>query len=342
MKKKLFISSLTLSALVTMSCSMSPTNVTASDTSKKSETVSNTNSKAVKIDKEIKLTTVDKNGAVNPIVPENLASVEIGGKTIKAKDIKIVTGGFSTKALDNEIVVTYDNGLFKISGDSIDEAAANLIIKFNLLNSKEPVLIPLLKALTEKKITASINSETGETVVGVLKDGKLDTEQPAVLYNQKDNSLVVYKADGTKDNYAVPTDLTKPTPADASKIKEELDKANAQLIAGEKLSAIAPLVGDWLYEGLGQSIVLKISDKGSGSFNAAVNVQGSDYAGVGSYKDSDKATEGFNLASSFSGGSLKILIKQTGNNTSSLTLVDSSSTALNLFKGVPLDLKRKL
>lgn len=321
---------------------MSPTNVTASDTSKKSETVSNTNSKVLKIDKEIKLTTVDKNGAVNPIVPENLASVEIGGKTIKAKDIKIVTGGFSTKALDNEIVVTYDNGLFKISGDSIDEAAANLIIKFNLLNSKEPVLIPLLKALTEKKITASINSETGETVVGVLKDGKLDTEQPAVLYNQKDNSLVVYKADGTKDNYAVPTDLTKPTPADASKIKEELDKANAQLVAGEKLSAIAPLVGDWLYEGLGQSIVLKISDKGSGAFNAGVNVQGSDYVGVGSYKDSDKATEGFNLASSFSGGSLKILIKQTGNNTSSLTLVDSSSTALNLFKGVPLDLKRKL
>ncbi len=105
MKNKIITTSLTLSIGLLSACNGVTNWATLTDIV---PTTNQSDNKIIRINKTISLTSIDKNGAVNPIVPENLASIQVGGIFIPAKDIKITSDGFTAKAINSTVKVAYN------------------------------------------------------------------------------------------------------------------------------------------------------------------------------------------------------------------------------------------
>lgn len=284
------------------------------------------------------------NGVENPIGPENLQSIQIDGVTIPASEIKFGSG-FSTKATSSDYEVTYEGaGKFSVVNKSTGKVLQNrALIIFNLLNSKTPLILPILQGIFENNIKMSIDLATGNIFGGVQKeDGTLDNTKP-VFKIGTDGKLTISNPDGKQEvfsrNDANSTNLPDPektVTVTTEELKKQFDEVVSQT---SQTSAIANYVGFWLYEGLGQRIYLQIKDAGQNKFDASATVAGKKYTGQGTYNPTGKNDT---LTLKVPDDQMHIEMQLLGANALQLTLKSTSNNDVKTFVGVPVNLQRTL
>ncbi|MFN8672195.1 MAG: hypothetical protein U0457_08980 [Candidatus Sericytochromatia bacterium] len=299
----------------------------------------------VKLNKATTITFTQKEGKTeNPIGPENISSVVVNGVTINSADIKIKTSSFTTKAVNSsDYEVTYEGaGKYSIlntkTGDIIENKA---IIAFNLLNAKDPAIIPILSGVLDNNLKMTYDLASGSFYGGIKKeDGSIDNTKPVFKVNL-DGKLIISDPDGkqtTFDRKNLSTSTNTPDPektisVSKEEIKKQIDEVSNQVLP---TSPIADYVGLWLYQGLGQKIILSMKDIGNSKFEASTTILGEKYTGQSTY-NADNNSE---LILDVPQDSMKIKVVKIGNNSLQLSLLSTSNVKFKLFQGAPVNLNR--
>lgn len=282
--------------------------------------------------------------AANPIGPEELASVMIDGVTIPASAIVFEKSGFAVQAeTSSDYKVVYEGaGKYYVMNASTGKVLENrALIVFNLLNAKDPLIVPVLKGILDDNIKMTIDLSTGNIFGGVRKeDGTLDASQP-VFRIGTDGKMTVTEPGGKQSvfsrNDADSTNLPDPEAVvelSAEEVRQQVASVSSEVPA---TSAIADYVGLWLYQGLGQKIIVQMKDLGQAQFESSVTLNGTPYAGQGSYDpDGTNETLQFIVASD----DMHVKIAKVGNNALTYTLVSTSNQKYKPFQNVPVSLQR--
>ncbi|MFN8575468.1 MAG: hypothetical protein U0354_01300 [Candidatus Sericytochromatia bacterium] len=325
-----------------------PTN-TSTD-KKDSTTVDNKNNSTtpstnVQSNLSTKLTFTQKqNGVENPVGPEDIKSIVVNGVTIPASEI-VIKSGFSTKAeASSDYQVTYEGaGKYTVLNKKTTQAIENnAIIAFNLLNSKDPIALPILKGVLDGNLRITYDIATGTFFGGITKeDGTIDNTKP-VFKSSSDGKLVITEPSGnqnTFDKAKLSESTNLPTPQKTVTLtKEEVQKQTEEVKANvSSESPIANYIGLWLYNGLGQKIILTLKDKGQNKFQASATVAGELYSGEGEYNPNGKNDT---LTLKVDKDQMHIEVAKVGDNALTLTLKSTSNQKLKPFQGAPVNLNR--
>lgn len=291
------------------------------------------------------LTLTQKDGeAANPIGPEDLTSIMIDGVTVPASDITFEKSPFTVQAdTGSDYQVAYQGaGKYTVVNKTTGKVLQNRsLIIFNLLNAKDPLVVPVIQGILENKIKMTIDLSTGKIYGGVQKDdGTLD-DTKAVFTIGTDGKMTVTEPTGKQSvftrNDASSTNLPEPdTVVDltADEVRQQVASVSTEVPA---TSAIADYVGLWLYQGLGQKIIVQMKDLASSSFEASVTVNGTLYAGQGSY---DPLGKNETLTLKVPTDEMNVNIAKVGNNALTYTLVSTSNQNYKVFQNVPVNLQR--
>ncbi|MEK7432109.1 MAG: hypothetical protein AABZ74_03165 [Cyanobacteriota bacterium] len=338
------LSSLLLSSLVICSCSQ-PTAITLRDNSEtKNPVVSDTSTTPSSTDKAKEEALVTNNvqltqkinGIDNPIGPENIESVEVAGKIINVSDIKIVKSTFSTKADTNTLGLEYlGNGNFKLSSNSELSKLNSLVLKFNLLNSKNPLILPLLKGFADN-IRASYDPSTGNLFGGTLnKDGLIDKNKP--VFSSDGNKFTIQEAEGKEsvfDTGILVKSQELPKPEQEKSLSLEAKSESYKKVENntKPVNSFSSYVGLWVFSGFGQKIVVNVTDLGKGAFSAKTKID-KEYSANGDYAEGAES-----ITAKASG--LVFDLKLVGNNQLKLTLKESKIKQVASFNGISVNLDR--
>ena len=295
------------------------------------------------------LTQKDSKGITNVVVPENIEYVSVNGKIIKAADISITKGSFSTKAVD-ELGLSFKDGKFVLQG--ITEFA-DLNVSFKLKDSTEPVNLPnstLSKISGDLRVELTRN-EAGEVTGftgGLNKDGAIDTSNTVFSLDHSTQSLIVIQAGGNKTTYAlddVKTELKVTTQAEVqvTNPQQEAEELTGDVTAPNAVSAF---VGDWKFTSpIGINVNLSLKDSGSNKIgyssvisNSLVNYQGT-FTGDANYSETSDVNV-LNISSAIKGKSIKGDIKLTGDNSLTLVLTSTDVTQIKNFVDMTVTLER--
>lgn len=342
MKKN--IEKLAATLLVTAIFTGCTTEIPASNTKKETKVTETTNDKVVTNQQIQMLLTAKKDGVENPIGPEDISSVVVGGVTIPASEIVIKSSPFATKAESNsEYQVVYEGaGKYNVVNQNTGKVLQNrALIVFNLLNAKSPAILPVLQGILENNIRMTMDFSTGNVYGGVSKeDGTIDDTKP-VFKIGTDGKMTLTQPDGTQTvfsrNDANATNLPDPEKTvtlSAEEVKKQVGEISGEIKAD---SPIVSYIGLWLYEGLGQKIIFQLRDSGQNKFDASATVADKKYTGQGNYNPTGRNDT---LTLKVAEDQMHIDVSPVGSNALTLTLKSTSSANLKTFQNVPVNLQR--
>lgn len=208
----------------------------------------------------------------------------------------------------------------------------NVLLQFNLLNSTDPIVIPVIANLFggNTSIKTIVNRDTGEiTIIQLDKDGKTDPKMPSVILKGDKLSII---SNEKKVDFNMKTDEKVVNPV------SDVDNKNLQQTVDAKLPSITSMLGTWKFSGLGQEIVLSISPEADNKFSSSATILGKKYSGIGSSSSSSPSV-GYDLSANFEKENLGIKIKQTKSDSISVTLTSvPPESKLSTYLNLPLNL----
>lgn len=348
MEKKRNLSTLTLSMFLVLSCTIPTKQTILPATSLKTDKTSSVPEKKNEIKEFTFNLTNNVLGVESAITPKDIKSVEINGKEIKGSDIAIKSAGLYTKAASDN-VVTYDqqNNRIVIKQDS---DLKNLIIKFNLVNAKDPLVLNLVSQLYNND-NFKITLKDSKYIGGIDKgDGTID--ETKVNFTQEGDKLIINDPITKKQITFDSKELEKTTNV---KPKDERDITNEELLklrsyisenTGGLNSAILPYVGFWKYEGFGKNIEMSFLNSSKGNYSINIKIDGNDYLGTGTYNVNLPSIRELKFATSFSkqDKTINIAIKLNliGFNNLNATLISADDPELAQYNDIPFTLSRKI
>jgi hypothetical protein len=349
MEKTIKISALTLSMLFVLSCNTPTKSIIFPENTLKTDNKLSASDKKNQI-KEITFNlTNNVLGIESAITPKDISSVEINGKVIKGSEIVIKSAGLYTKAASDDNVVTYDqqNNRIVIKQDS---DLKNIIIKFNLVNAKDPLVLNLVSQLYNDdnfKITFKDNK-----YIGGIDKGSGIIDENKVTFIQEGNKLIINDPVTKKQITFDTKELEKTTnvkPKDERDITtEDLLKISSDIAknTGGLNSAIFPYVGFWKYEGFGKNIEMSFLNSSKGNYSVNLKIDGNDYIGTGTYDVNLQSIRELNFSTTFSkqNKTINISIKLSliGFNNLNATLTSTDDPELGQYKDIPFTLSRKI
>jgi hypothetical protein len=290
--------------------------------------------------------TQDILGLESPITINEISSVEINGEVIKGSDIK--TDNFSTKAVPSLNITSANSADLNISF-SDKQALKDIVVKFNLVNAKDPLVLKLIGDLYNPgKI--KITYKDGKYYGGIDKgDGTID--ETKITFNQDGNKLVITDPSTNKQITFDTQELEKTTnvkPKDEKTLtREDILKISKDVASqsGGLVSGILPFVGAWTFSGFGKNFELSLLNLSRGIFSLNVNIEGTDYTGSGVYDPVLKDIRELNFKTTVPRNDklvkIEAKIELKGTNNLTFTLISADDTDLQNFKNVPFLLSRK-
>lgn len=344
MKKTGISAILSLSMLLTVSCN-GITNTQSNS--------NNTQSTQKSEEKVIQFRlTQDIIGLEAPISAKDISSVEINGEVIKGSDIN--TDSFTTKARTSTRVTSLNSADLKIFLAPPDTAPPdtlkNIVIKFNLANAKDPLVLNLIGDLFNPRLI-KITYKNGKYYGGIGKDdGTIDENK--ITFSQEGNTLLINDpASGkqiTFDTQALGKN-TNVKPIDEKPLTSEALLKISQDIAarsGGLVSGIVPYVGTWKFTGFGKNLEINILNISKGNFSINVNLDGTDYTGSGNYDSTLKDIKQINFKSTVQKNdkivNVEVKLELSGTNNLNLTLISADDKDLQNVINIPFLLSRKI
>lgn len=283
-------------------------------------------------------------GAANPVGPEDLTSVVVAGVTIPASEIQFKTSPFKTQAeSSSDYQVAYEGaGKYHVVNKKTGKVLENrALIVFNLVNAKDPMIVPVLQGILENNVKMTIDLATGNIFGGITRpDGTVD-DTKAVFKIGTDGKMTVTEPGGKQSVFARNDSSSTNLPDPENVVELTAEEVQAQLgsVAAEIPAAgpIVDYVGLWLYSGLGQKIISQLKDVGENKFSGSVTINGTAYSGLGDYNPAGKNET---LTLKVATDSMHIEIAKVGNNALTLTLKSTSNEQYKTFQNVPVNLQR--
>ena len=310
-----------------------------------------------KQEKETHLLLTQKiNHIENPLIPENIKSIEIiipeGKKILKAQDIILNKTNFAIKATDPEISLSFDgSGNFILK---VDENVKNIILKIYLKNNESPAVIPVLDKLISDNIRATIEqNDKGQISIfgGVSqKDGSLDKTKPtfSVSYDEKgelylkvitsDNKTELYLLNQLEESIENNKDLPEAQKSENNGTEDDKKSIENNI---EKISSLSNYIGNWICTINKFEINVVIVDKGNGVFSGKTILNKKTYAGEGKYS-LDLPNEFLIIESIDNNASLRIKMTPQSPNTLKFKIEEITIPEYKIYKGTAFVFTRNL
>lgn len=352
LNKSLSFTIITCFALSQIGCSTPTTSPAKTDAkppvANNGTTTNNTTPAAAATEKSILLTQKSSDGAINPIVPEELDSVIVNGQTIKASEIGIAKNGFQTKAATYSL--KFINGKFVIISDNGD---IDFKVSFKLKNAADYVVLPDLAQLASGDLRIELKTDASGKIVGITgginNNGVIDTTKPMFNFDPVSGKLEVITDGGLKtstlevDNVKALVKVKTELPE--TKLTEEEAKKKKDENFVKKPSAGAPFVGKWTYsDAIGTSIKLKMRDGSNNELSYSSEVKqpitNLDGGFSGKIKYTDEGSNTLSFESVVNGKKISGKLEMVGDNSLSISFGQIEATELAQISGQKINLSR--